>query len=105
MQIGMVAEAEASFLLAMRLKGHGASNTHLVRAMAEMRRGCGRHADAIRLLDKALDSAPREAITELNFLRGAPCRRTSFCPSVLVKMPRRERPLAEQIGFCKWIVA
>ena len=67
----MVAEAEASFIVGMRLKGQGASNTHLVRAMAEMRRGGGRHTDAIRLLNKALDSAPRETLPELYFLRGA----------------------------------
>lgn len=77
MQIGMVRESEAAFMEGMKLKGQGASNTHLVRAMAEMRRGAGRHADAVRLLDKALLSTSHEMLPELAFLRGAPRQSTA----------------------------
>ena len=83
----MVEEAEASFLVGMRLKGQGASNTHLVRSMAEMRRGAGRHAAAIRLLDKALDNAPRETLTDIYFLRGAPSRRAASSAALLSLLP------------------
>ena len=70
-QVGMVREAEEAFTRGMTLQGQGASNAHAMRAMAEMRRGCGRHGDAIRLLDKALEkNPPREAVPELAFLRG-----------------------------------
>lgn len=67
----MVKEAEASLTRGMNMDGHGPTKTAVLRTIAEMQRGAGNHAGAVRLLDKALAMGSRESLTELHFLRGA----------------------------------
>ena len=55
----------------MALRGDGASNSHALRSIAEMRRGCGRHVDAVQILDLERIKPSPEAYVELAFLRGA----------------------------------
>ena len=69
-QIGRVAEAEEAFRNAMALRGDGASSSHALRSIAEMRRGCGRHSEAVQLLDLERVKPSPEAYVELVFLRG-----------------------------------
>ena len=70
-QVGRVAEAEEAFRKGMALHGDGASNSHALRSIAEMRRGCGRHLEAVQLLDLERIRPSLEAYVELVFLRGA----------------------------------
>ncbi len=55
----------------MALRGDGASNSHALRSIAEMRRGCGRHLEAVQTLDLERIKPSPEAFVELAFLRGA----------------------------------
>ena len=57
----------------MALRGDGASNSHSLRSIAEMRRGCGRHLEAVQLLDLERIQPSPEAYIELVFLRGPHC--------------------------------
>ena len=55
----------------MALRGDGAGNSHALRSIAEMRRGCGRHLEAVQILDLERIKPSPEAFVELAFLRGA----------------------------------
>ena len=70
MQIGRVTEAEEAFRKGMALRGDGASNSHALRSIAEMRRGCGRHLEAVQTLDLERIKPSPEAFVEIAFLRG-----------------------------------
>ena len=70
-QIGRVVEAEEAFRKGMALRGDGASNSHALRSIAEMRRGCGRHLEATEILDLERIKPSLEAFVELVFVRGA----------------------------------
>ena len=69
----MVREAEQAFMqgVNLRAEGDGRAVTAL-RAVAELRRGCGAHREAISMLDKALDSSTDQHLVELFFMRGVP---------------------------------
>lgn len=70
-QYGSVAKAEEAFRKGTSLDERSPLNAQGFRMIAAMRQGCGDHAAAVDLLDRALAGGDAEQRVECLFLRGA----------------------------------